>query len=410
MFLEPRNIRSALPLLPAPHGDVEWERHRVADPAHRADLFSFVPQWFRAMAAETSSDLGSDGPLSPAERADLHGRWKTIRGELGRVVVGQEALIEQLMILVLSRGHGLVVGSPGVAKFTAAAALARALGFVLHRIRCTPDLTPEDVTVGAHVPVNASDPQRDLRGLLFANMLLVDDLDRLPPRTTSVLHEAIQDQEVIIAGQRRPLPDPFVLFATRYPASDATELPYDPRNDRFMFEMQVKYPNYEAEYRMAESLPGAELLAIQQSLSPAVVLHWQQRVLHVQLPPHVIHYAVRLVRSTRVHEGENPDFVYEWVSQGASPRAVYQLVLGAKVRAALSGRDAVATGDIRTIAHPVLRHRVITNHNARSNGVTSDRVISRLLEDIPERLAGDDQPFSDGDVTNPQQWFPADVL
>ena len=314
------------------------------------------------------------------------------------------------MILALSRGHGLVIGRPGVAKFLSASSLARALGLVFHRIRCTPDLTPEDVTVGAHLPVNASDQHCDLSGLLFANLLLVDDLDRLPPNTTSLLHEAIQDQEVIVAGQRRRLRDPFVLLATRYAVGDNAELPYDSRNDRFMFEIQVKYPDYQAEYRIAESLPLVDSDAIQPVFTPADVLRWQQRVLDVAVPPHVIHYAVRLVRSTRVHEGENPDFVYEWVSQGASPRAVYQLALAAKVRAALRGKEAVASSDIRAIAHPVLRHRVITNHNARSNGISSDRVISRLLEDIPERLAGDEHCSGDRDVTDPQQWFPADLL
>lgn len=362
------------------------------------------------MSSESLRNSTSPVPPTGDELAELHGRWETVRAAMQRVVMGQEAVVEQLMILVLSRGHGLIVGRPGVARFLSASSLARALGFVFHRIRCTPDLTPEEVTVGSHLPIQATDQHRDFHGLLFANLLLVDDLDRLPPRTTSLLHEALQDQEVILAGQRRPLPDPFVLLATRYSAGDSAELPYDPRNDRFMFEIQVNYPDYEAEYRMADSLPIAESDAIQPAFSPSDILRWRQRVLALPVPPHVLHYAVRLVRSTRVHEGENPDFVYEWVSQGAGPRAVYQMTLAAKVRAALCGREAAAASDIRAIAHPVLRHRVITNHNARSNGITSDRVISRLLEDIPERLAGDEQASSDGDVSDPQHWFPGDVI
>jgi MoxR-like ATPase len=302
------------------------------------------------------------------------------------------------------------VGWPGVAKFLAASGLARTMGLVFHRIRCTPDLTPEDVVAGADLTGAGATAGDNRCGLVFANVLLVDDLDRLPPKTTSVLHHALQDREVIISGQRGQLPNPFVLLATRYPADDAAELLYEPRNDRFMFEIRVRYPDYAAEYRTVENENGEADRPIRQVTSPAEILALQHYVRDIAIPPPVIHYAVRLIRSTRVHEGENPDFVYEWVSQGAGPRALQHLALAGKVRAALAGRSEVHSGDIRAMAHPALRHRLITNRNARGNGITADRVISRLLEELPERIAGDDQPAASGDVLDPLHWFPGEHL
>jgi len=286
-----------------------------------------------------------------------------------------------------------------------AATLARILGLDFHRIRCTPDLTPDDVTDGTHQSVAASDIGRAEGGLLFANVLLVDGLDRLPPKTQSILHQAIQDREVIVRGQRRRLPNPFLLLATRYPADeDSPDAPYEPRDDRFMLEIRVRYPSYYQEYGIADAMTAAGRAEPQQILSAAEILLFQQQVRKVAAPPHALHYAIRLVRSTRVHEGENPDFVYEWVSQGAGPRAVHYLTLAGKVRAALRGRDHVANDDIRAVAHSVLRHRVITNRNARSNGITVDRVIDRLLSDVPDRLAGDDAPPGPTHRSDPQDW------
>jgi MoxR-like ATPase len=338
----------------------------------------------------------------------LHDLWQQIRAELGRVVVGHDTLIEQLLICVLSQGHCLVVGLPGVAKATAASALARVLGLDFHRLRCSPDLGPDDVTESGP---SARKGEGRVSGLLFANLLLVDGVDRLAPKTANVLHQALQDREVTVRGQRRSLPNPFMVLATKHPADDdAPEAPVEPGDDRFMFEIRVPYPSYHAEYEMAETTTANRHVELPQILSAAEILVLQHEVRKIPAPAHTIHYAVRLVRSTRVHEGENPDFVYEWVSRGAGPRAVQCLTLAAKVRAGLYGRPAVEIGDVRAVAHAALRHRVITNRNARSNGVDSDRVISRLLEDIPERLNGDDAPPGPDDVIDPGQWTQNDVL
>jgi MoxR-like ATPase len=199
------------------------------------------------MSTDESLAAQSGQTISAEELASVHEAWQRLRAELRRVVVGQDELIEQLVILVLSRGHGVIMGLPGVAKFSAVAGLAQALGLVFHRVRCTPDLTPEDVISGADVPVTAERASRDRSSLLLANVLLADDIDRLPPKTTSILHHAMQDQEVIIGGQRRPLPVPFVLLATRHPREETADIPYEPRDDRFMFEIRVRYPDYEAD-------------------------------------------------------------------------------------------------------------------------------------------------------------------
>lgn len=346
--------------------------------------------------------------------ADVRASWRKIQDEMGRCVLGQDELLEQLWILILTRGHGVVVGLPGVAKFLAASSLARVAGLVFHRIRCTSDVSPEDLIIGRAGREDA-DREDASCGLLSANVLLVDDIDRLSPKTSSTVHHAIQDREVILRGQRFALPNPFVVLATRYPSDETAEIPYEPRNDRFMFEVRVPYPDYESEYRMVETSAAVEERPVQQLLSPAELLALQLQIPKIELPPHAIHYAVRLIRSTRVHEGENPDFVYELVVQGAGPRALRHLTLAAQARAAMRGAPSVAVCDVRSVALPVLRHRIITNQNARTNGITPDRVINRLLEDIPERLAGDDRPVvdgevADGEVADPQQWFPDGLL
>ncbi len=341
--------------------------------------------------------------------AVVRASWRKIQGELGRCVLGQDELLEQLWILILTRGHGVVVGLPGVAKFLAASSLARVAGLVFHRIRCTPDLSPEDLVIGCDGREGTGHDDASC-GLLSANVLLVDDMDRLSPKTSSTVHHAIQDREVVLRGQRLALPNPFVVLATRYPLDETAETPYEPRNDRFMFEVRVRYPDYGSEYRMIETSALVEERPVQQLFSPAELLALQLQIPKIELPPYVIHYAVRLIRSTRVHEGENPDFVYEWVVQGAGPRALRHLMIAAQARAAMRGASSAAICDVRSVALPVLRHRIITNRNARSNGITPDRVVNRLLEDIPERLAGDDQPVADGEVADPQQWFPDGLL
>ena len=334
--------------------------------------------------------------------------WEQIRAEFGKAVIVQDELIEQLLISILSAEHSMLVGAPGAAKSLMAMTLARVLGLDFHRLRCTPDLTPDDVTQGVPLPEATPDAGPSEGGPLFANVLLVDGMDRLAPKTQSVLHQAIQDREVIVRGQRRRLPNPFLLLATRYPADeDCLDAPYEPRDDRFMLQIRVGYPTYHQEYGIADAMAAAGRAQPQQILSAAEILLLQQQVRQVDAPPHTLHYATRLVRSTRVHEGENPDFIYEWVSQGAGPRAVHYLTLAGKVRAALRGRHQVANEDIRAVAHSVLRHRVITNRNARSNGITVDRVIDRLLNDVPDRVAGDDTPPGPAHRRGPQDWSSA---
>jgi MoxR-like ATPase len=324
--------------------------------------------------------------------------WQRVQAEMNKRVVGQEHLSEQLLVTLLSDGHCLVSGMPGVAKTLATQTLAQALGLVCHRVRCSADVYPEDI-------LGEAENEPSALALLSANILLVDDLDRLPPKSSNVLQQAIQDREVSVRGQLRPLADPFMLVATRYLGDgDEPEIQREPREDRFMFEIRVRYPSYSDEYRIAETNSASITAPPEQILTVDDVIRMRRQVRCVELPTHVIHYALRLVRCTRVHEGENPDFVYEWVSQGAGPRAVHCLTMAAKVRASLHGRSVVETEDIRAVTYPTLRHRLITNRNAHSNGVTVDRVIARLLEDIPTRLDGDDAPPQPGETLSPEEW------
>jgi MoxR-like ATPase len=230
-----------------------------------------------------------------------------------------------------------------------------------------------------------------LTGPIFANIILADEINRTPPKTQAALLEAMQERQVTIGGQRHGLPAPFFVLATQNPIEQEGTYPLpEAQQDRFMFKVFVKYPGYDEEYRIAETTTAQFNLEVNGVLSGEEIMHLQQMVRRVPVAPFVIHYALRLVRATRVHEGDVPAFVKEWVSWGAGPRGMQYLLLGGKARAMLNGRFFVTTDDIKAVAHPVLRHRVITNFNAESSGISSDKVVDRLLVDVPERRPGDE--------------------
>ncbi|MFV1965509.1 MAG: AAA family ATPase [Pirellulaceae bacterium] len=352
------------------------------------------------------SENSNNSDFAPLKRT-----WNRLRGELGKSVVGQDDLIEQLFIAILAGGHCLVKGMPGVAKALVAATFAQALGLSFHRIRCSPDLSPNDVAAD-HIPAtgNGEDGSPSSR-LLAANVLLVDGVERLPPKTLSLVYQALQDREILARGELHRLPDPFLLLASSHPEDeDAAQNPSELRDDRFMFQIRVDYPSYHDEYQVAETMTATPPAPIEPLASPAEIGSLRKLVRTAGAPAHTLHYVLRLVRSTRVHEGENPDFVYEWVRNGAGPRAVHFMTQAAKIRAAINGRSNVSIEDIRAVAHPVLRHRVLTNRNAQSTGITVERVIQRLLADVPERVDGDNEPPQAGDTMNPQEWSTGDTL
>src|SRR3954469_15855366 len=308
----------------------------------------------------------------------LKSAFRAIKSELGKVIVGQDDVIEQLLIAIFAQGHCLLEGVPGLAKTLMVSTLARSLHLQFNRIQFTPDLMPSDITGTEVIQENRATGERGfkfLTGPVFANIILADEINRTPPKTHAALLEAMQEQQVTIGGQRHPLPAPFFVLATQNPIEQEGTYPLpEAQQDRFMFKVFVKYPGYDEEYRIAETTTAQITAQANNVLSGEEILQLQQMGRRVPVAPHVIHYALRLVRATRVHEGDAPGFVKELVSWGAGPRGIQYLLLGGKARAMLSGRFFVNTEDIKAVAHPVLRHRVITNFNAESSGVSSDKV------------------------------------
>ena len=341
---------------------------------------------------------------NPVEQAALSGdevkaleklseAYKSVRGELSKVIVGQNEVIEQLMIAIFARGHCLLEGVPGLAKTLMISTLARTLNLDFSRIQFTPDLMPSDI-VGTEViqedKATGSREFKFLQGPVFSNIVLADEINRTPPKTQAALLEAMQEKQVTIGGERRALPTPFFVLATQNPIEqEGTYTLPEAQQDRFMFKVFVKYPSYDEEFQIAASTTSDVSADVNQVLSGEDILRLQELVRRVPVPAHLIHFALRIVRATRVLEGDCPEFIQESVSWGAGPRGVQNLLLGCKARAVLEGRSYATTEDLRAVAKPVLRHRVITNFNAESSGITSDDVIDRLLAEIPERSEGD---------------------
>ena len=317
-----------------------------------------------------------------------------VRTELSKVIVGQDEVVEQLMIAIFAQGHCLLEGVPGLAKTLMVSTLAKTLRLDFNRIQFTPDLMPSDITGTEVIQEDKSSGARSfkfLQGPIFANIILADEINRTPPKTQAALLESMQEKQVTIGGQRHALPAPFFVLATQNPIEqEGTYTLPEAQQDRFMFKVFVKYPSYDEEYQIAATTTAD----IEQSVDPVLggddIIRLQQMIRRVPVAPHVIHYALRLVRATRVLEEDAPEFVRDSISWGAGPRGIQYLLLGGKARAVLNGRPYATTEDIRAVAHPVLRHRVITNFNAESSGITSDNVIDRLLEELPERGEGDE--------------------
>jgi len=336
----------------------------------------------------------SDDDLESLEQ--LKTAANRVREELGKVIIGQQDVIEQLLIAIFAEGHCLLEGVPGLAKTLMVSTLARSLSLQFSRIQFTPDLMPSDITGTEGIQENRATGERAfkfLSGPIFANIVLADEINRTPPKTQAALLEAMQERQVTIGGQRHGLPVPFFVLATQNPIEQEGTYPLpEAQQDRFMFKVFVKYPSYDEEFRIAETTTAelnGEVVPVQ---SGADIVRFQHLVRRVPIAPFVIHYALRLVRATRVHEGDVPAFVSESVSWGAGPRGVQYLLLGGKARAVLQGRCFVTTDDIRAVAKPVLRHRVITNFNAESSGISPDNIIERLIAELPERRPGDEIP------------------
>jgi MoxR-like ATPase len=316
----------------------------------------------------------------------LKAAHEKIRAELAKVIIGQDAVVDHLLLAIFSRGHCILEGVPGLAKTLLVSTLARCLELSFNRIQFTPDLMPMDITGTEVLIENKTTGERVFKflpGPVFANLILADEINRTPPKTQAALLEAMQERQVSVGGQHYPMKNPFFVLATQNPIEQEGTYPLpEAQQDRFMFKILVRYPEFAEEYRIAESTTSADPVSVAPVIGAEEIAAFQSLVRRVPVPPHAIVYAMRLVRATRVPSADVPDFVRQWVSWGAGPRAVQFLLLGAKTRAALAGRMFVTIEDIQAVAHPVLRHRVLTNFAAESEGVHSDQIVDRLLEAV----------------------------
>ncbi len=312
-----------------------------------------------------------------------------IMEQMSQVIVGQEEVIDELLISLFSRGHCLLEGVPGLAKTLMISTLARTLNLTFSRIQFTPDLMPADITGTEIIEENRTTGARErrfLEGPLFSHVILADEINRTPPKTQAALLEAMQERQVTVGRVRHPLSDPFFVLATQNPIEQEGTYPLpEAQQDRFMFKVFVKYPNFNEEFEVARRTTALQFEDVQSVLGGEEILQLQRTVREVPVTDHVIRYALSLVRQTRVGEPGVPDFVQEMVGWGAGPRAVQFLILGGKARALLRGRTHVSTDDIQALAKPVLRHRLVVNFAAESEGITADHVVEKLLEVTPTK-------------------------
>ncbi len=312
-----------------------------------------------------------------------------LRAELGKAIVGQGDVLEQLLICILARGHAILEGVPGLAKTLMVSSLARTLQLSFSRIQFTPDLMPSDITGTEVIQEDRASGERAfrfLRGPIFANLVLADEINRTPPKTQAALLEAMQERQVSIGGQRYELGEPFFVLATQNPIEQEGTYPLpEAQQDRFMFKVFVTYPSWDEEFDVVRRTTADEVAELTPLLDAQKILELQHLVRRVPVPDHVIHYAMRLVRATRVGEGDVPAVVRDYVSWGAGPRACQFLVLAGKARAVLRGRVHVSAEDIQAVAAPVLRHRLVMSFNADAEAVTADAVVAQLIEDTPAR-------------------------
>jgi MoxR-like ATPase len=330
--------------------------------------------------------------------------YERIKAELGKVIVGQDEVIEQLLIALFAGGHCILEGVPGLAKTLMISTLARSLNLSFNRIQFTPDLMPSDITGTEVIQEDKQSGARDfkfLSGPVFANVVLADEINRTPPKTQAALLEAMQERQVTVGGTRHGLNPPFFVLATQNPIEQEGTYPLpEAQQDRFMFKIFVGYPSYDEELKIAElSLADMEATrdGIPTVLDAEEVLSLQKTVRLVPAAQHVVSHALDLVRRTRPDEPSAPEQIRQMVNWGAGPRAVQYLVVAAKARAVLHGRCHLAMEDVRAVAHPILRHRIVTNFSAEAEGYTPDRIIDAVLEQTP---ANESRLSSDERITN----------
>lgn len=343
----------------------------------------------------------SNGPninASDPQQAVIRVResYEQLRGEVSKVIVGQDDVVEQLLMSMFCRGHALIVGVPGLAKTLLISTVANALNLSFSRIQFTPDLMPSDITGTEMIEEDKATGARELRfvkGPVFANVILADEINRTPPKTQAALLEAMQEHQVTVGGVMHRLPEPFFVLATQNPIEQEGTYPLpEAQLDRFMFMITIGYPSEDEEAEIIRRTTSTAVADVQATLSGEDVEAVQRLVRETPVPDHVIRYALRLVRATRMreHSAEDPkpQVVQDYLAWGAGPRASQYLTLAAKAYAVLHGSYHVRPEHVRAIAKPVLRHRLIANFNAEADGVSTDDVIDALLEQIPVEGTG----------------------
>ncbi len=312
---------------------------------------------------------------------------QVMRQELQKVIVGQDEVIEQLFAAIFTRGHCLLEGVPGLAKTLMVSSLAQILDVGFKRVQFTPDLMPSDIT-GTNVLEEESSGRRNFRfveGPVFTNILLADEINRTPPKTQASLLQAMQEREVTVGRTTYPLPEPFFTIATQNPIEQEGTYPLpEAQLDRFMFNITVDYPTADEEERILAVTTRQERVETRKIMSAKVIVNAQKLVNSVAVSEHIIRYVAKVVRATRPKDQSAPEFIRDLVDWGAGPRAGQFLINGGKALAAMDGRFSVAVDDIRKIAVPVLRHRISTNFQAQAEGMSTDDVVRRLLEEVPE--------------------------
>jgi MoxR-like ATPase len=315
----------------------------------------------------------------------LRKTYDRLKTELGKVIVGQEKVVEQLATCLFARGHGLLMGVPGLAKTLLVSKLSETLALDFSRIQFTPDLMPMDIT-GTEILQETHGGKREfefVKGPLFANVVLADEVNRAPAKTQAAMLEAMQEHRITIMGKTYPLAPPFFVLATQNPVEQEGTYPLpEAQLDRFMFMIEVDYPDREQEIQIARSTTGAELPVLEPVLDAAQVQGFQELARRVPVPEHIYEFAADLVRRTRPRSEDAPEWLKPLVGWGAGPRAVQYLILGAKTRAALTGSYMVRLEDVLEVAEPVLAHRVITTFAAESEGVSSRDVVRRLVDEL----------------------------
>jgi len=309
-----------------------------------------------------------------------------IYDEIGKVIVGQTEIIDQMIVCLLARGHSLLIGVPGLAKTLMISTLSRLLDLSFNRIQFTPDLMPSDI-IGTDILEEHSEQSAGRqfvfhRGPVFANVVLADEINRTPPKTQAAMLQAMQEHQVTAGGHTYQLAEPFFVLATQNPIEQEGTYPLpEAQLDRFMFSLSVDYPSLEDEIEIVTSTTSINQGSVEKVMATDEILALQELVRRVPVSETVVRYAVELVRATRPQENGSPEFIKNWISWGAGPRASQYAILGAKTMAVLDGRYTPGEEDVRTCIVPVLRHRVIANFNAEAEGISVSDVLSRLLEE-----------------------------